>query len=251
MVRGESIKLKISKVLPENIQTLKTNQKQFEIFLKTNDNFLNKLVHSLAGVDTETFYDLKQEASLALWQSLYDFDQNRGAKFITFAYTKIRNHILYMIEKKQKHDNELVSIEKFKKSDAGENSSDYYESAFDVGHFEFDDNIINKVDSEKAFQQLNDLDKKILYLKKNSDKITRKQIAEKLGMNFHTFKFYYYGEFVNKMQKIFGNEFETSFGEREKRRAPYIAARGAKRIARSRSITKYRKERKKVNKNGN
>lgn len=237
--------MKISKVTTQDIPVLKKNPTQFGKFMKENDNFLNKIVHSFKEIDTETFMDLKQEARLALWQSLDDYDSNRGAKFITFAWTKIRNHVLYILQKKQKHDNSIISIEKFKKTDNQDSESDYYENAFDIDHFEFEPDIINKVDSERMMSCLTDLDKKILELKNDSRRFTRKEIAEHLGMNFHTFKFYYYGEFINKMQKVYGDKFENSFEARDERRSKYLRVKkGHKKIANKHSLDYYLKQNK-------
>ena len=74
---------------------------------------MNQIVHSFKGIDSETFQDLKQEAAITMWAALSSYDTTRKAKFITFAYTAIKNHVLYCVQQKQKKQNYDVSIEIF------------------------------------------------------------------------------------------------------------------------------------------
>lgn len=213
--------MKISKVQANDIEKLKTDQKFFATFLKTNDNFLNKIVHSFKGIDSETFYDLKQEAACSLWHALSSYNPERKAKFITFAQTAIRNHVLYCVQQKQKKQNNDVSIEMFTRNNMSmDDEANYFELAWDTPHGDFENELIQKMDADRAMAKLSELDKKILHFK--SQNLSQKEIADEMGMNIHTFKFYYYGEFIDKMQKIFGDEFKDLVRERNERRQSYV-----------------------------
>lgn len=197
--------MKINKIKGEDIAKIKSDPVLFQKIVTVNDNFFNKLVQKIKGVDSELFQDLKQEAIIAFWDSLDKFDTTRNATFSTFVYTCINNRLLHTIKKSNKTSSKEVSLENFvKRSDDSDQASEYYENYFKnflSNQDSTEQGIIRRLDYEKAMNKLSDMDKKILNFKKAG--LTREQIAKKLGMNVHTYKFYYYGTFVKRIKAVF------------------------------------------------
>ena len=77
-------------------------------FVNKYINLVRKIAHSFNNSSLD-FDDLVQEGLLGLYEAHKNFDQNRGATFVTFASHCIKNQILAYIKQEQRHSAKSVS----------------------------------------------------------------------------------------------------------------------------------------------
>lgn len=204
--------MKLSEIKTKNVANLiiKNNDK-FSKLLQTNKNFINKIVYNklkrYVGDKREIFEDLFQIGSIALWRALQNYDPSKKkniANFSTYSYIVIKNDIVKYLEKDTKYSINQISLDNssFKIYDENNNKefneakllmkyNNIYKSAEEV--------VLEKLNLENLVSSLSNMDKIILEGK--NKKLTRKQIAKNVNMNFHTFKSYYYCVFLPKIEK--------------------------------------------------
>ena len=220
---------RLSAVKAEHVEIMKKDSAAFGRLLSQNENFLNRIIHSFHGISTDTFEELRQEALIATWEALNAYDPNRGASFSTLVYRCVYNHCLGKLKEMNRISKTETTMEAFKRkntlmggleSGAGDGYLEDYWIKGSAGDGSFENQVIEAVDNEIALSKLSETDRKILDGKRN--KLTRKQIAELVGMNYHTFR-YYSVAFIDKMHKIFGKEeFNKKFEERKERMDKYV-----------------------------
>ena len=71
-------------------------------FVNKYINLVRKIAHSFKNTGLD-FDDLVQEGLLGLYEAHKNYDENRGATFITFATHCIKNKILAYIKQEQRH----------------------------------------------------------------------------------------------------------------------------------------------------
>ena len=160
----------------ELIRNIKNgNDDDFNELLENYHNLIYKIIN-IYNLSVGDYYidsdDLYQEASLALYKAVHNFDENRGASFTTYAYIVIKNRITSMV-KKYKLDYQRYSLSL--------DAKDYSDYATLVS-----DNTI-AYHKEREFREylsdfvlnLNDEDKQIVSLYHKD--YTYKEIAERLN----------------------------------------------------------------------
>jgi RNA polymerase sigma factor (sigma-70 family) len=202
--------LKLNKITVDDAQRIKSSDREFSRFIRTNSNFLRKIVwsylrkNSLNENDSELFEDAFQEALLSLWLKALP-KYNGSTKFSTFAYRVIKNDVLGFLQSRSKFESNIgqnVSMEKLKKGDANELSGEYKESLFKQNKtkISFEDQIIETMDEKKRISDFSAIDFKIYNFRKLGWK--RDAIAQALGMNVHTYKAHLYGSYFPKLKKL-------------------------------------------------
>lgn len=202
--------MKLNKITPIDAQRIKKSDREFSALLRQNSNFLRKLVwgyikkNSLNNSDSEIFEDAYQEACLSLWSKALD-KYNGSTKFSTFAYKVIKNDILAFLQKRSSFTSkrgDFISIEKLKTNKESQSGSEYFENSWKVDLKKrcFEDSLIEKMDEENLKNNFSSIDLKIYELKSRG--WSGKNIAQALGMNFHTYKSHLYGSYIPKMKKI-------------------------------------------------
>jgi RNA polymerase sigma factor (sigma-70 family) len=201
--------MKLSTITKEQAQEILNSDRKFSQFINTNTNFLRRMVHKqimqskLNYNDSELFNDLFQEASLSLWKKALP-NYNGSTKFSTFAFTVIRNDLLQYLLNKTKFERQhgpLASIETSIRKTEDSESSEYNEKYWKKpSKISFEDEILNRLTEEKLTSKLSPLDQKVLDLKKKGFK--KKAIAEKIGMNYHSYRSYHFYSFVPKIKQL-------------------------------------------------
>ena len=122
--------------------------------------------------------DYLQEGMIGLWKALKKFDPSRNIKFSTYAVACIHGGIRNFITR-EKRKKPTYSLE----FQLGENLTlkDTLFSESDI----FEDKLVNEIDTKRDMHQLepklNDVGRKILYLK--YDGKTQSEIAVQLGVS--------------------------------------------------------------------
>ena len=211
--------MRLSKITVDQARFLHKNPREFQKFIKDNENFLRKLVHKyinknrLNQNDSELFEDAKQEALISLWsKALLKF--NGSTKFSTFAFTVIKNDLMQFLQKKvrfEKETGETLSIEQLKRNYTGEDSggSEYLENNWKVDprKTSFENDLIEKIQQDSSIKKISRTDYIILELKKRN--YSREKIASALGLNIHSFKTYYYKVFVERCSDFINKTLEV------------------------------------------
>lgn len=227
----------ISEIKPHHVEILKKDQAAFGRLVSGNMRFLDKIVHSIKGIDSETMLDLRQEAMIALWNALFSFKTTGGASFSTFAWRCVYNHIMgkyrNSTRKVQAHESSIESWRMREKT--GISLSDGYHEEFweplqGKTSMSVEDEVISRVDREAQIAKLSPTDRMILECKLSPIPMKRKEIADKIGMNHNTFRFYYSVSFVKKMTAIFGENFDESrISARQQKMDSYLKSSRKKR----------------------
>lgn len=157
----------------------------FELVFERFQFFIKKQISNLfvANMDRE---DLMQEATMCFYNSILDYDINRGA-FIYFTRKYIQRNIWSLISKSRKHVKNnitFVSIDSFSNEDSKNNYDDhlYYQMTDNVN---VEDTIVTKEQTMDCLNQMEEIlteREKIamyLYLKKAS----YEEIAEMCGIS--------------------------------------------------------------------
>lgn len=201
--------MKLNSITQEQAQEICKSDRKFTQFININSNFLRRMVHKqimqsrLNTNDSELFHDLFQEASLSLWKKALP-NYNGSTKFSTFAYTVIRNDLLQFLLNRTKFERchgPVKSIENSLRMSQDSESFEYNEKYWKKPHrLSFEDEILNRLHEESLTSKLSPLDQKVLELKKKGFK--KKAIAEKIGMNYHSYRSYHFYSFVPKIKSL-------------------------------------------------
>jgi RNA polymerase sigma factor (sigma-70 family) len=82
-------------------QLFEENQSLVYAFLQKNPIYLN-------GYQPE---DITQEAMTAFWQACLNYNPEKGAKFSTFVWTYLRNHLYNLVRQNSKQIRPTDSVE--------------------------------------------------------------------------------------------------------------------------------------------
>lgn len=204
----------ISKVKTKDaaVEILSDNKK-FADFLELNKNFMNKIISKVHDIHVYGYHELYQEAQLSMWEALQKFDPEKRIKdnktpgtLSTFAYHVIMNNVRRYLNDENRRMSEESSIEAFRKHTDGNSASDnsdYWEENWKTNQGSMEDEIIDRLDKERAMTHLSEQEKEIFryrFLEKNP--LTHEDIARKLNMNPNTYRAIYYGSFKNKIKKL-------------------------------------------------
>ena len=201
--------MKLNTITTEQAQEILNSDRKFTQFININSNFLRRMVHKqimqsrLNTNDSELFHDLFQEASLSLWKKALP-NYNGSTKFSTFAYTVIRNDLLQFLLNRTKFERShgpVNSIENSLRMSQDSESFEYNEKYWKKPYkMSFEDEILTRLHEESLTSKLSPLDQKVLELKKKGFK--KKAIAEKIGMNYHSYRSYHFYSFVPKIKSL-------------------------------------------------
>ena len=167
----------------ELISRIKSGEKDlFSIVMNDYKNMIYKIVYNQNlergdyMLDTESLF---QEGSLALYDSIFSFEQNKGMSFSSYAYMVIRSRIITYIRNTVSESNkDCYSLDAFENVDyqvsiasscISENPIQYHRE------LEFE----NKLNS--FVSNLNNEDQQIIELRSND--LSYKEIAERLKID--------------------------------------------------------------------
>lgn len=189
------------------------NDNKFAEFLELNKNYMNKIVSKVHDIQSYGYPDLFQEAQIAMLEALKKFNPEQRVKdnktpgsLSTFAYHVIMNNIRRFLNDENKRRSEESSIEAFKKHglDGGSaDNADYWEENWKTNQTSMEDEIIDRLDKERAMRHLSEQEKEIFkyrFLEKNP--LTHEEIAKKMNINPNTYRAIFYGSFKNKIKRL-------------------------------------------------
>ncbi len=205
----------ISKVKTKDVaEEILGDDKKFAEFCELNKNYMNKIISKVHDIHVYGYHELFQEALESMWEALQKFDPEKRVRdgktpgtLSTFAYHVIMNNVRRYLNDENKRMGEESSIEAFKKhgmdNGAAADNSDYWEENWKTNQLNMEDEIIDRLDKERAMTHLSEQEKEIFkyrFLEKNP--LTHEDIARKLNMNPNTYRAIYYGSFRNKIKKL-------------------------------------------------
>ena len=208
--------IKISQVKTRAVaEEILGDDNKFASFIETNKNFMNKIISKVHDLHVYGYQELYQEAQMSMWEALQKFNPEERVKqnkspgsLSTFSFHVIMNNIRRYLNDENKRMAEESSIEAFKKHGDGvdtspSSSSDYWEEKWKTNQGSMEDEIIDRVDKERAMEHLSEQEKEIFkyrFLEKNP--LTHEEIARKLNMNPNTYRAIYYGSFKKKIKNL-------------------------------------------------
>lgn len=222
----ENKSLMIKNLNRETIKQLMKNDQLFGKFLKINKGFVDETVLSVIKRDklNQNYDDYFQVACLGLYKALEKFNPDK-ATFSTFAFKVMQNEVRQEIKKlnKQKHivvqknqdgtttySHKEIPMEYLKFRDDslfGNNGhTRYKEHLFKETPKiktlrNFEDTMLNSILLDERFTKLSELEKDI-YQWYYHDNVPVKEIAQRLGQNYSTFKKKFYRHIKSKFDKM-------------------------------------------------
>lgn len=191
------------------------DDKKFADFINLNKNFMNKIISKVHDLHVYGYHELYQEAQMSMWEALQKFNPEKRiaegkspGSLSTFSFHVIMNNIRRYLNDENKRMSEESSIEAFKKHGKSDNgsasdNSDYWEENWKTNQGSMENEIIDRVDKERAMEHLSEQEKEIFkyrFLEKNP--LTHEDIARKLNMNPNTYRAIYYGSFKKKIKNL-------------------------------------------------
>lgn len=193
--------LLINKISIENINRLKDNHKLFNRFVKVNEKFFHNIAQKFTPNFIYDHEDYFQIALISVYNIIEKYDQNRGA-FSTFIYKCIYNDILQSINKANNILTHETSIENFTRINEDSNSSEYNEIVFNnLSETNFEESLITKIEVNNFVNKLEDIHKEI-FERRIVKKMKHKEVAEDMGLNYHTYKHIWHYSVSPKLKQL-------------------------------------------------
>lgn len=194
--------LLIKNLTVETLQKIKVSSHIFDKFVKINEKFIHNIVQKFSPTCVFDHEDYFQIALISLYNLIDKYDESRG-KFSTFAYICIYNDVLQEINKGNKINNNEISIENFLKTFDSSNNFEYNEAIFDYANrqFDFENELVAKFSIEDFINNLEPLHKDI-FERKVIKKMKHKEVAEELGLNYHTYKHIWHYSVSPKLKRL-------------------------------------------------
>jgi RNA polymerase sigma factor (sigma-70 family) len=202
--KDKSLAIKV--ITEEQINKVLNNQRLFTAFIKQNEGFLHNLVKKFAQLHTDEYDDFYQIAMLSMHKALQKVEPKKST-LSTFAYTVIYRDLIQEINKINKKKNHEVSIENFKRKNENGNETEYFESNFeiDTNTINFEDTMIQKITVDNFFYDLEDIHKKI-FKYRIEQRMKHKEVADKIGLNYHTYKHIWHYHLNPKIKQFQKNQ---------------------------------------------
>lgn len=199
-----------NKFLISNITTkdecdmIRSSQRYFTKFIKENEGFVHKIVRHFNPPDDMDYDDYFQLGLMGLDKAIEKFDETQKVNLSTFAYHCIYNDILQFVNKQNKKRKREVSIENYVKRSENGDTSEYNEMLFNGITYDFEENVVGKMMIDNFMNSLEDLHKKI-FICRVQEKMKHEDIAKKLNLNKHTYKYIWHYH-VSPKVKAFAKE---------------------------------------------
>lgn len=194
----------ISNITDDEIDLMRANPRYFNKFIKENEGFIHKIVRRFSPPDDFEYDDYFQIGMMGLDKAVEKFDSGLNVNLSTFAYHCIYNDILQFVNKQNKKRKREVSIENFVKRSENGDTSEYNEMLFNGVVYDFEESVISKMMVDKFIGSLEELHQKI-FICRVRDKMKHDEIAVKLGLNKHTYKYIWHYH-VSPKVKAFAKE---------------------------------------------
>lgn len=187
----------ISKMTRERIDEIKSDPRQFNMFIIQNKGFLNSLVLLFMKKDNPHYEDMFQEACIGLFKALDKFDPNKKktASLSTFAYGVIKNDLIQQIKKLNKTRAFESSIESWRRQNSGSPADPMFE--YSESHWQplrrtinVEDEVVDRVAREQHLNKFSDTERRIIILRQQGYKM--KEIADILKKNLHSVRSIYF-----------------------------------------------------------
>lgn len=184
------------------INQLKVDEKLFEKFVNINENFFHKIIQKFSPTCIFDHEDYFQTSLIALYNLIEKYDETRGA-FSTFVFTCIYNDVLQEINKGNKISKQEVSMEKFLRSNEVGGNYEYNEAVFDhhATQYDFENSLIAKFEIQEFMDKLEPIHKQI-FDRRVIKKMKHREVAENLGLNYHTYKHIWHYSVSPKIKKL-------------------------------------------------
>jgi len=198
----QNMDLSIKTITNDVVAKMKHDEKLFEKFVRKNEAFIHNIVRKFQPNDLYDYDDYFQIGLLSLFNSFNKFNPTRST-LSTFAYTCIFNDILQAVNKNNKITNHEISIENFMRSFDNSNLTEYNEAFFNYPNknYDFGNDIINDMEIKNFMNELDDLHKKIFELRVLK-KMKHESVADKVGLNIHTYKHIWHYNISPKIKKL-------------------------------------------------
>ncbi len=166
--------------MEENIELIRTiregNEKAFEELLRRYRRMIYKIIYA-NNLNSGDFRldeeDLFQEGSLALYESVFSYEEERNVRFSTFAFRVIRNRIKEVIrEQYRKNSDELYSLDR---------EGNHGVHCVKEDPLSYHKEEVLRGELQKFVSGLGNEDRAILMMRK--EEYSYKEISQRLGIN--------------------------------------------------------------------
>jgi RNA polymerase sigma factor (sigma-70 family) len=198
---GKSNDLLINKISLDKIKMLRTDGRLFERFVKTNEKFFHNVALKFNPNFIYEHEDYFQIALISVYNVIDKYDATRGS-FSTFIYKCIYNDILQTINKANNIISHETSIENFTRISEDSNTSEYNESIFkSFANEDFENTMITQIEINNFVNKLEDIHKEI-FERRVIKKMKHKEVAEDMGLNYHTYKHIWHYSVNPKLKQL-------------------------------------------------
>jgi len=192
--------LVLKNITEAHINLLKTDNRLFARFIKINDGFIHNIVKKfgLQDDDYDDFYSIGLES---MYKAINKYNPEKKVTLSTFAFKCIINDMLQEVNRNNKKAKKEVSMEVFLKKSENSDTSEYTEIFFKNTAVDFERDIVTKIMVNDFVNSLEVLHQKIFACRVEK-KMKHNDIADKLGLNKHTYKYIWHYHVSPKVKKF-------------------------------------------------